>query len=207
MGGLNINRQIFHKTGLIGLVALCVMIGILTYTTTVYGISLDLGLPLDIPALYDGGYLVEFSHLEGTGCMMLPVLQDVNTGEASSTTKKLMIRNTIDHLILYDLKITKVVRLPAEIRALMGTSNDSFKFVITAGQSSPVDITGLKMDISGMTCTMARLGMFEQDSNGVMKMLNMDLDNAKMTTHYQKMDKITMPGFALNLEFCDSEGN
>ncbi|MGE5422156.1 MAG: hypothetical protein ACM3QW_02740 [Ignavibacteriales bacterium] len=202
MGGLYINQKLFRKIGLMGLMAICVTIGIIWGITSTYGLSLDLGLPLNIPALYDGGFIVESAVVDGYGCMMAPVMQDNNVPGSTSNTKKLMIRNTMDSATIQGMKITKVIILPDQIRSSVGY--DAVKLIMTAGDGAPVTITGLKMDISGMKCTLATLGLFEQDSNGVMKMLNMKLEDAVLTAHHMEAENITLTGFKLSFELCNS---
>lgn len=202
MGGLYINQKLFRKIGLMGLAAICVTIGIIWGITSTYGISLDLGLPLNIPALYDGGFIVESAVVDGYGCMMAPVLQDTNAPGSTSTTKKLMIRNTMDSATIQGMRITKVIMLPDQIQSVAGY--DAVKLIMTAGEGAPVTVTGLTMDISGMKCTLANLGLFEQDSNGVMKMLNMKLTDAVLTAHHMEANNITLTDFKLNFELCSS---
>lgn len=201
MSGLCINQRLFRKTCLASLAALCAAILIMIYTTAVYGLSLDLDLPLNLPALYDGGFIVESGVIDGSGCMLYPIIQDVNSDSGAS--KHLMIRITMDDVNIQNMKMTKVVPLPSHLQV---AGYEAYKITITA-DGLPVTVKGLKMDNSSMKCTIATLGLFEQNSSGVMKAISMKIEDAKIVAHHMEAQNITIPYMRLNIELCDSSGN
>lgn len=205
MGLLNIDRKLFRTTGLAGLLGLGITIAIMLYTTSAYGITLNLNLPLNLPNMGYGGFVVESDIINGSGCMLYPVIQDANSADKGKESH-LMIRITMDDVSIEGMKITKVIPIPEQLLSAVGASGfDSYKITISAG-NAPITIKGLTMDNSSMKCNLAELGLFEQNSSGVIKAISMKITDATIIAHHMEAKSITIPFMKMGIELCDSKG-
>lgn len=209
MGGLNINKRRFMITGSVGFGILAVLLALLIATGSVFAA---------IPMTGMGGFEVSATRISGTGFELIPAVTDINGEGTNPESLWPAAQNYLATTTIDGLKITKTLDIgklmPGKkceivVSAANGVTGEGVLMYLTNLTADSASFTSLEMDenmpvahphkykLPGSTTeltltpsTGAEIGQ---------KAPNMELINPKITTHYMKNDKITIPGMKVSL--------
>jgi len=200
MGGLNIDNRLFRKTVLGALGALILIVGIMAYNASVYGLQINL------PSQHIGGFMIEAASIEGSGFILMPWIGDSN--DAGGDETHMMIRVQMCELTIKGMKITKVMSgeaIRAAVQAATGGAYDALKIQISsADENALARGSGLVMNTSAMSCDLADFQVLKIISPTNIKANYVVLDNAQIITHFQSAETMTIPFMVLAIEPCSS---
>ncbi|UZJ77997.1 DUF6230 family protein [Fictibacillus sp. KU28468] len=182
------NKKVFWKAFGSGMIVLTALLSFMGISGTAYA----------IPMAGIGDFYVVFDHLEGKGYTFYPKM-----GESSKEKSTPQGTNLIKDLTINNLQLYKDFNI----------SGDKWiRVKITA--KKPVHISGLQQDASVINADakFGNLALKEKQSNDWQKQFQqmsstIQLDHAKIKTHYLFQEKVVMNGMKVTVERINKPGN
>lgn len=182
------NKKVFWKAFGSGMVLLAALLGFMGVSGTAYA----------LPLAGVGNFYVEFDHLKGTGYTFYPKMGESSKEKSTPQGTNLIKDLTIENLQLYkDFNVSGDKWIRVKIQA-----------------SKPVHISGLQQDASVINAdaTFSNLALKEKQSSDWQKQFQqmsstIQLDHAKIKTHYLFQEKIVMNGMKVTVERINKPSN